>query len=212
VEHPGSVTRAVNAVVRGEAPGDAAVQRIYDELRAMAARRLAREAGATLQPTDLVHEAFLKLFAPGREWENRRHFFGSASNAMRQVLIDHKRKLRPAPDAGLDARADSRPPPFREIEPGELWAAIERLALDWPQAAEIALLRFFGGLSVERAADVLDAPHRTARRRWAFARAWLFRELGGGPDHPDPGAAQDESEGPPRSGGPPGEPSEEDRP
>ncbi len=180
---PGTITRAVNAIANGAIPTDAepAVRQIYDELRAHAAARLEREVNATLQPTDLVGEAFIKLFKPGQTvWQNRRHFFGSAARAMQQVLIDHWRKSQPESDPGLDFLAD----PEHIPNPVNLAEAIELLAAADQSLAEIVRLRVFAGLSVSQTAEALDLSERTVKRRFNFAKLWIYRRLYG-EDHPD---------------------------
>lgn len=180
---PGTITRAVNAIGNGAIPTDAepAVRQIYDELRAHAAARLEREANATLQPTDLVGEAFIKLFKPGQTvWQNRRHFFGSAARAMQQVLIDHWRKARPEAEPGLDLLAE----PHRIPDPVNLAEAIELLEAEDQSLAEIVRLRVFAGLSVVQTAEALELSERTVKRRFNFAKLWIYRRLYG-VEHPD---------------------------
>jgi RNA polymerase sigma factor (TIGR02999 family) len=166
---------------------------VYEELRSIAHARMRHEkAGYTLQTTELVHEAYLRL-APqdGSEWANRRHFFSAAAEAMRRILIERARAKsrvkrggdadgRPAPRVSLDlaevaALADDRDPESVLA----LDRAIERLAEREGRVAQVVKLRFFAGLSVEEIAEVFETSPRTILRDWAFARAWLYRELSG---------------------------------
>lgn len=182
---PGTVTRAANAIIAGTIPTDVepAVSRIYDELRIMAGSRVLRDAGATIEPTDLVSEAFLKLFRPGgAPWQNRRHFFGSAARAMQQILIDHwrgrsNRDAEPLmPDAILALTPD----------PSSLAEAIDRLGRQDQSLAEIIRLRVFAGLSVKQTAELLDLSERTIKRRFTFAKLWIYREMQDLPRPPAP--------------------------
>jgi RNA polymerase sigma factor (TIGR02999 family) len=157
---------------------------VYEELRKLAAHKMALEApGHTLQPTALVHEAWLRL-AGGAEpapFENRGHFFAAAAEAMRRVLIDSARRKEAhkrgaglervnLEDVDLAARADDAT--LLRVD-----AALEKLAREDPPSAELVKLRFFAGLTTEQAAAALGISERTARRYWFFARAWLHDEL-----------------------------------
>lgn len=167
---------------------DALLPLIYDELRHLAARRLAQERpGQTLQATALVHEAWLKVGA-GRhhDWAGRRHFFSAAAEAMRRILIDNARRKRTERHGGQWLRVDSAD--FDELPgaaPNEhsadrvvrLDEALDRFASAEPRKAELVKLRYFTGLNLKEAAEVLGISEPTAKRDWAFARAWLFREL-----------------------------------
>lgn len=156
---------------------------VYAELHRLARSNLRRErAGHTLQPTALVNEAYLRL-APGADpWQNRRHFFHAAARAMRQILVDHARRRDAAKRGGgaervtlsdgLDVAA-----PEQEVDVLRLDAALDELAAEEPRLAELVTLRFFGGLSIEDAAAALDVSPATAKRDWAFARAWLRTRL-----------------------------------
>lgn len=156
---------------------------VYDEMRRMARRQLARERpGQTLQPTALVNEAFLRLFKNEHlSWENRAHFFGIAARAMRQVLVDRARGRAAGKRGGGRVRVtldSSFPAPERTFELDALDVALTRLATVDPALARLVDLRYFGGLSVEDAARVLEISPATVKRRWAIARAWLAREMG----------------------------------
>jgi RNA polymerase sigma factor (TIGR02999 family) len=159
---------------------------VYDELRRLAAARLAGEApGQTLDATGLVHEAYLRLVGPAdeRRWKDRGHFFAAAAQAMRHLLVDHaRRKRRDKHGAGRRwvGLGESVPaPPGPEPDLLALDEALTRLAAEDPEAAAVVQLRYFGGLSVEEAAEALGASRATAYRHWAFARAWLLHELSG---------------------------------
>ncbi|MCU0867376.1 MAG: ECF-type sigma factor [Planctomycetes bacterium] len=156
---------------------------VYDELRRMAQRVLLGERpGHTLQATALVHEAFLRLVGPRQlPWQSRSHFFAAAAEAMRRIVVDHARARATHKRGGAEAcRAalvlDALPDP--ESGPQNeaflvLDAAIEQLALVYPDAAEVVRLRYFAGLGVDEAAAALGVSAPTVKRTWAFARAWL---------------------------------------
>ena len=180
------VTQILAAIDRGDPQAaDRLLPLVYDELRKLAARRLAQEKpGQTLQATALVHEAYLRLVGaidPG--WEGRGHFFAAAAEAMRRILVDAARRKgagrhgggRRVTTAGLDM-AMTEP----GADPLDLMAlddALGRLAEVDPPKAELVRLRYFAGLTTEQAAEVLGVSRATAERWWAFARAWLLREL-----------------------------------
>jgi RNA polymerase sigma factor (TIGR02999 family) len=159
---------------------------VYDELRKLAARKIAREnAGQTLQATGLVHEAYLRLVGSDqdRSWENRGHFFAAAAEAMRRILIDRARDRkrqrrgggRRRQDLDLESILDDEAPADDLID---LDQAITRLAGVDAQAAALVKLRLFAGLTVEHASAALGISRRTAERDWTFARTWLFGQLG----------------------------------
>jgi len=159
---------------------------VYNELRTLASRYLSGERrDHTLQTTGLVHEAYLKL-AGQREvdWQNRAHFFGIAAQLMRRILVDHARRHRRvkrgggAPLLSLDdLDPPSAPLPVDTADAYDLDRALTRLeALD-PQQGRIVELRFFGGMTIEEAAEVMDLSPATIKRDWAVAKAWLYREL-----------------------------------
>jgi len=178
------VTRILDAI--GEGDPDAAdelLPLVYEELRRLAAYKMSNEApGQTLQPTALVHEAWLRL--TGNEnvkWDGRAHFFGAAAEAMRRILIENARRKKALRHGGGQQRLD-----IRDVEiaaaasDDELLAineALERFAVRDERKAELVKLRYFGGLKVEEAAKVLGISEPTAKRWWAYARAWLFREI-----------------------------------
>ncbi|HEV8239388.1 MAG TPA: sigma-70 family RNA polymerase sigma factor [Thermoanaerobaculia bacterium] len=163
------------------------VAALYRELHDMAHSRLRRERpGGTLQTTALVHEAYLRLVDQRRvAWRDRGHFLALAATMMRRVLVDRARARdadkRGAGEAAItlaDAAAAGLDP---AIEVLEVDRALDRLAADYPRPARVVELRFFGGLELAEIGDVLAVTERTAQRDWAFARAWLARELGAAP-------------------------------
>jgi RNA polymerase sigma factor (TIGR02999 family) len=160
---------------------------VYDELRRLAQSYLgAPEASPTLSATALVHEAYLKLVdAAATGWKDRVHFFAVAATAVRQVLIDHERgKQRGKRWGGQrkvsldDAVSVGRAP---DTDVWALGRALEKLGLEHPEKERVVELRFFGGLTHEEIAEVLGVHVRTVERHWRFGRAWLYRELAGGP-------------------------------
>jgi RNA polymerase sigma factor (TIGR02999 family) len=161
---------------------------VYNELRRMAAHKMATEpAGHTLQPTALVHEAWLKLVAaPAQSWQNRAHFFGAAAEAMRRILIARARRKqaqrRGAGAAHLDVDELEIASPAPDTQLLALNEALDRFAAIEPQQAELVKLRYFVGLKIEEAAEVLGISEATAKRWWAYARAWLFNEISSDPD------------------------------
>jgi RNA polymerase sigma factor (TIGR02999 family) len=179
------VTRILSDLAQGDphAAGQL-LPLVYEELRRLAAQRLAGEApGQTLQPTALVHEAYLKLVGPdpNRAWNDRAHFFATAAEAMRRILIDNARQKRLHKRGGGRQRV-----PLAEAEPVAatpddnllaLDEALTRLAAAHPVKAELVKLRYFAGLSEEEAASALGLSRATASRYWTFARAWLIHEL-----------------------------------
>lgn len=156
---------------------------VYEELRRVATRRMARQpAGHTLQATALVHEAFLKLIGnAGHTWENRRHFFAAASETMRHILVDRARRKGAVKHGGSQVRVLLDEVPVASETANEQVLAVndalERLAAHDPVAAELVKLRFFGGFTFAQAAELLEISERTAKRLWAYARAWLFDEI-----------------------------------
>lgn len=159
---------------------------VYHELRAIAARQLQGERDShTLQPTALVNEAFLKLQGLSRiQWQDRTHFFAFASRIMRRVLVDHARSrlaakrgaeaLHVGLTEGWDGAVEPALSPAALID---LDRALERLAEEEPRLTRLVEVRFFGGLTVEEAAEVLECSPRTVKRDWAFTRAWLLSQL-----------------------------------
>jgi RNA polymerase sigma factor (TIGR02999 family) len=181
----------IASLLKAVEPGDPQaaaqlLQLVYDDLRRLAAHRLAHEApGQTLEATALVHEAYLRVVgsAPDRSWEGRGHFFAAAAEAMRRILVENARRKRAVKHgAGLVRRelaeADVCMPEPREDLLALDEALTELATVDRP-AAELVQLRYFGGLSIPAAAEVLDVSPRTADRLWSYARAWLHRRVTG---------------------------------
>lgn len=159
---------------------------VYDELRKLAAAKMAREApGQTLQATALVHEAWLRLGGDAQpSWKNRAHFFAAAAEAMRRILIENVRRKRRLRHGGhlekLSASAtgfDVAAPQMDDAQLLQLDAALERLATHDARKAELVKLRYFVGLTLEEAATTMGTSERTAKRDWAYARAWLLGEM-----------------------------------
>jgi RNA polymerase sigma factor (TIGR02999 family) len=178
------VTRLAGVASAGKSPAASLLPLVYDELRVLAAARLAAEpSGHTLNPTALVHEAYLRLAGPaGDEWfANRAHFFAAAAEAMRRILVDHARRRHAAKRDG-GARADFDlallPAPDRDTETLVVDEALDRLAAAEPRAAELVKMRYFAGMTVPEAAAALGVSARTVDAWWAYSRAWLAADLG----------------------------------
>ena len=178
------VTQILEAVQNGDPKAaDELLPLVYEELRKLAAAKMAHEAaGHTLQPTALVHEAWLRLVGDqDKEWAGRAHFFAAAAEAMRHILIDSARRKRAARHGGGQARVDLQDVEIAFVaDDDELLAvhdALDKLAAEDSKKAELAKLRYFVGLSFEEAAEVLGLSVATAKRHWAYARAFLFEEI-----------------------------------
>lgn len=158
---------------------------VYEELHRLAARYLSRERpDHTLQPTALVHEAYLRLINQRRvDWRNRAQFLGIAAGVMRRILVNHARDRAAAKRGGGRERVSislvEAPSGGADVELIALEEALERLATLDPRKARVVELRFFGGLTTEEVADVLDVSRATVEREWSFARAWLFDAIEG---------------------------------
>lgn len=188
MEETSDVTELLRAWKGGD---DGALERliptVYSELRDIAARQLQGErAGHTLQPTALVHEAFLKLQdLNSMRWHDRAHFFAFSSRIMRRILVDHARG-RLAAKRGAEALhvglteewGGAVEPALSSAELIDLDRALDRLAEEDPRLTRLVEMRFFGGLSVEETAEVLECSPRTVKRDWAFTRSWLLNQLG----------------------------------
>jgi RNA polymerase sigma factor (TIGR02999 family) len=181
------VTRLLDAAATGDRNAAAdLLPLVYDELRKLATARMAAESpDQTLQPTALVHEAYLRLVGPadGNQWDHRGHFFAAAAEAMRRILVDRARRKAAVRHGGGLARleldvdlADSREPREDLIALDE---ALNRLAAEDTLKADLVKLRYFAGLSLPEAAAALGLSERTAGRHWTFARAWLRRAIEG---------------------------------
>jgi len=179
------VSRILSALEQGDPhAAEQLLPRVYEELRRLAAQKLAREApGQTLQPTALVHEAYLRLVDTDklRRWDGRGHFFAAAAEAMRRILVDNVRRKRAEKHGGGWQRHDLLEAELAIDSTGEEFLfvdeALSELATREPVIARLVELRFFAGLTLEEAAAHLDISDRTAYRHWAYARAWLRREL-----------------------------------
>ncbi|HWN94123.1 MAG TPA: sigma-70 family RNA polymerase sigma factor [Methylomirabilota bacterium] len=178
-----NVTRLLNATNGGDAASaEELLPMVYAELRRLAAHRMAHEPeGQTLQPTALVHEAWLKLAGSSQQWNHRGHFFAAAAEAMRRILIDRARKRRCERHGHGLQRLN-----FDEVDVAITTdddvllcvnEALEKFAAEAPDKAELVKLRYFAGLSIPDAAQVLGISEATAKRHWSYARAWLGAEL-----------------------------------
>src|SRR6267378_1428121 len=162
---------------------DQLVQVVYDELRRLAANKLAREApGQTLQPTALVHEAWLRLIGDeNRRFENRTHFFAAAAEAMRRILIDRARRRHAVRHGGEYERVhleeDMLASPADDEQLLSLNEALQKLELKHPMQAQVVKLRYFAGMSNEEIAELLGVSLSTVKNYWVFSKAWLFREI-----------------------------------
>jgi RNA polymerase sigma factor (TIGR02999 family) len=178
------VTRILSAIELGDPKAaDQLLPLVYDELRKIAAKKLAQEKpGQTLQATALVHEAYLRLVGPETPvWNSRGHFFSAAAEAMRRILIENARRRKTEKHGGALHRVDLDVANVLTTTPSEdvlaLDDALSRLRAEDPIKAELVKLRFFGGLSVEDAGQVLGISRATADRYWSYARVWLYSEL-----------------------------------
>jgi RNA polymerase sigma factor (TIGR02999 family) len=179
------VTRILAAIEQGDPHGaEQLLPLVYSELRRLAARKLSHEVpGQTLQATALVHVAYLRLVdvEKAQQWNSRGHFFAAAAEAMRRILVEQARRRRRLKRGGDIERADFNEVEIAYVGPADdivaLDDALARLAQKHPEKAELVKLRYFAGLSVNEAAEVLGVSTSTADRHWTYARAWLFREL-----------------------------------
>src|SRR5688572_7771779 len=182
VANVSEVTRILEGVQEG-APkaSDELLPLVYDELRRLAAHKMAREApGQTLQPTALVHEAWLRLSHQSRStWKNREQFYAIAAEIMRRILVDRARRRRSRKHGGELERVDLDAVDLPFVSSDDLVLqvhdALERLAAEDPEKAEVVKLRFFVGLEYAEIATLLDVSEKTVQRHWAFAKAWLAR-------------------------------------
>lgn len=178
------VTRILSAIEGGDpAAAEELLPFVYEELRKLAAQRLAREkSGQTLQATALVHDVYLRLVGAekAQPWSSRGHFFAAAAEAMRRILIESARRKQRLRHGGGRKRVDLDSQIQIEAEHDDLIAldeALERLAAQQPEAAAVVKLRYFGGLTIDQVAQALNISVRTANRHWAYARAWLYEQL-----------------------------------
>jgi len=181
------VTRILNAIERGDAQAtDKLLPLVYEELRVLAAQKLSHEApGQTLQATALVHEAYLRLIGDEPQtWENHGHFFAAAAEAMRRILIEHARQRQTHKRGGDRERidldevilSDEGGRAFDEIMAVD--EALQKLEKKDKLKADLVKLRFYAGLTIEQSAQSLGISLTTAKTHWAYARAWLLREIG----------------------------------
>jgi len=175
------VTVVLDAVGRGEKQAsEELLPLVYGELRRLAAARMAREsAGHTLQPTALVHEAWVRLVDDGsRTWQNRAHFYGAASEAMRRILIERARRKARIKHGGGHERVNIESLDIADAMPDEkillMDEALERLKMEDPETARVVVLKFYGGLTNAEIVQITGTSDRTVRRQWSFAKTWLF--------------------------------------
>lgn len=182
--NPGDITVILQRIERGEEQAaDRLLPLVYHELRRLAAARMAHESpGHTLQPTALVHEAWLRLGGNHQpDWKNRAQFFSAAAKAMQRILIDSARRRLAQRRGGRqehvnidDIEVAGAVDDARMLRVND---ALEKFAIDEPEKAELVKLRYFTGLTLEEAASALDIAEPTARRWWAYSRAWLIKEM-----------------------------------
>lgn len=178
------ITRILDGVEHGDPKAaEELLPLVYEELRRLAAHKMANEApGQTLQPTALVHDAWLRLVgSDNQRWDSRGHFFSAAAEAMRRILIDNARRKQALRHGGGQQRVDiSEIEAAGDAEDEKLTAldeALHKLVVRDAQAAELVKLRYFAGLTIEEAAQALGISVATANRLWAYARAWLYTEM-----------------------------------
>jgi RNA polymerase sigma factor (TIGR02999 family) len=181
------VTRILNAIEQGNArAADELLPVVYEELRLLASQKMSRERpGQTLQPTALVHEAYIRLVgAEAVNWKGHTHFFAAAAEAMRRILIENARRKKRLRHGGGRHRVEMQDADLAiEVPADELIAldeALAKFAEEEPAVAELVKIRYFAGLTLEQAAEILGIARRTADRHWAYARAWLHREIAKG--------------------------------
>jgi len=181
---PGQITQLLQELKKGRTgAADELIPLVYDELRRIASRYMRRERmGHTLQPTALVHEAYMRVIARRPvDWQGRSHFFAVAAQVMRHLLVDYARERQRAKRGGVQQRVSlDEAMLFSDVQCDEFVAldeALARLAELDPRQSQIVELRYFGGLTVEETAETLDISAKTVKRDWSVARAWLHREL-----------------------------------
>ena len=186
------ITRILHAVEEGDSrAAEELLPLVYDELRKLAASRLAHEKpGQTLQATALVHEAYLRLLGPSNEnWSGRGHFFAAAAEAMRRILIERARRWLTAKRGGGAAPVPIHDDVEAAAEDAQELLDVHGALLKYeqidPEKAVLVKLRYFAGLTLEQAADALGVSRATAARHWTFARAWLYDEIRHRQRHPD---------------------------
>jgi RNA polymerase sigma factor (TIGR02999 family) len=191
------ITQVLQAVEAGDRQAAARLlPLVYDELRQLAAHKLAHEKpGQTLQPTALVHEAYLRLVGKDVEqpWDGRGHFFAAAAEAMRRILVENARRKHSLKHGGGLKRQDAAEAELAAPEPAEdllaLDEALTQLAAVDPVKADLVKLRYFTGMTIDEAAGALGISATTAKRYWTYARAWLYQEMTGSAGRPPDGPA-----------------------
>ncbi len=179
------VTKILTAIERGdESAADQLLPLVYQELRKLAAAKLAKEKpGQTLQPTMLVHEAYIRLVDrdQSQHWNGRGHFFAAAAEAMRRILIENARRKQSQKRTGGIEHADvdqiAAAPASRNLDLLLLDEALTEFERNWPEKAKLVKLRYFAGLTVKEAAEALSISVRTAERDWTYAKAWLLQAV-----------------------------------
>ena len=177
------VSRVLDDIRAGRANAGELLPLVYDELRRLAAARLAQERpGQTLEATALVHEAFLRLVGE-QQFDHRGHFFAAAAEAMRRILVENARRKKAEKHGGGLNRHDAAEVPIAAPEPAEdliaLDEALEKLEAIDAIKAQLVKLRYFAGLTIEEAAEALNISPATAKRYWTYSRAWLFQAVSG---------------------------------
>jgi len=188
------VTRLLDAAASGDRKAAAELLPfVYDELRQLAAARMAAESpDQTLQPTALVHEAYLRLVGPAdaARWDSRGHFFAAAAEAMRRILVERARRKKAAKHGGgrrrLDADTVALVAPENDDDLVAIDEALDGLAALDPVKAELVKLRYYAGLTIEESAEALGISCATAKRYWAYSRVWLFEQVSGGAGSQNP--------------------------
>ena len=179
------VTRLISQIENGDPKAaEQLLPLVYEELRRLAAAKLGNEKpGQTLQATELVHEAYLRLVGQEQDpdWSSRGHFFGAAAEAMRRILVENARRKGRVRHGGERQRVNLEPLDLAGTKPSDdmlaLNEALDRLADEEPVAADVVKLRYFAGLTVQQASVALGISVRTANRHWVYAKAWLFQQL-----------------------------------
>jgi RNA polymerase sigma factor (TIGR02999 family) len=180
------ITVVLDAIHRGEShAAEKLLPLVYDELRKLAAFRMAREpAGHTLQPTALVHEAWLQLVgSANQDWKSRAYFFAAAAEAMRRILVWHARKKARLKHGGGQQKLNIEDIKLADAAPDEkillVNEALENLEQSNPERARVVVLKFFGGMTNEEVAETLGIGERSVERHWMFAKSWLFNKIKG---------------------------------
>ncbi len=180
------VTRLLEAISSGsDHAAEELLPRVYEELRALARSRMANEpVGHTLQPTALVHEAYLRLVGGGQRWDNRGHFFGAAALAMRRILVERARRQHQLKRGGGRKREELQDDAASfEMDPARMLAlddALTKLEQHDERKARVVMLRYFSGLNIKETAEAANISEATVSNDWAYAKAWLFKEMSKG--------------------------------